>query len=577
MAERGKPVKSRHPSDAGQQIVRNACGLAGKGCPRKRMLACNGRDTGVMSGTKVSLLRIGVKWQENMKNRINEETQMTATLLAGASSTMPKDIWPTLEWPKLSKLVLRLQIRIAKAEREGKRGKVRALQRLLTCSFAAKCLAVKRVTSNTGSKTPGVDGEIWQTNHQKTQGIFGLKRHGYKPQPLRRIYIPKKTGIKELRPLSIPTMIDRAQQALYLLSIEPIVEEWADPNAYGFRLKRSTHDAREQCFHALCRSTSASWILEGDIKSCFCRIDHNYLLEKVPMDKTILRKFLKSGFMEKNQLYPTTAGTPQGGIISPALAVMALSGLEDKLRACTERQRKKEKINMIAYADDFVVTAASKELLEKKVMPILVQALAKVGLELSTTKTKITHIDDGFDFLGFNIRKYDGKLLTRPSKAGIKRFLKVIKEIIKNGVALPIEQMIHSLNNRLTGWVNYYRSSVSSKAFSMIDSVIFQSLMRWACKRHARKGKQWIVKKYFTSVGGDHWRFYCKTKDKWGKEKLLYLKNAADTKIRRHIKIKSAATPFNPLYKEYFEQRDSERIRRMIISNSTGLRVIQSY
>jgi RNA-directed DNA polymerase len=175
-------------------------------------------------------------------------------------------------------------------------------------------LAVKRVTGNTGSKTPGVDGEIWRTNHQKTQGIFRLKRHGYKPQPLRRIYIPKKTGIKELRPLSIPTMTDRAQQALCLLSLEPIVEKWADPNAYGFRLKRSTHDAREQCFHTLCRSTSASWILEGDIKSCFCRIDHNYLLEKVPMDKTILCKFLKSGFMEKNQLYPTTAGTAQGSL-----------------------------------------------------------------------------------------------------------------------------------------------------------------------------------------------------------------------------------------------------------------------
>ena len=505
---------------------------------------------------------------------------MTATSLTGASPTMPKDIWSTLAWPKLNKLVLRLQMRIAKAEREGKRGKVRALQRLLTCSFAAKSLAVKRVTSNTGSKTPGVDGEIWRTNHQKTQGIFSLKRHGYNPQPLRRIYIPKKTGSTELRPLSIPTMIDRAQQALYLLSLEPIVEEWADPNAYGFRLKRSAHDAIEQCFLALCRSKSASWILEGDIKSCFCRIDHNYLLEKVPMDKAILRKFLKSGFMEKNQLHPTTAGTPQGGIISPALAVMALSGLEDKLLARTEYRRNREKINMIAYADDFIITAASKELLEKKVMPILVQALAKVGLELSIAKTKITHIDDGFDFLGFNIRKYKGKLLIKPSKAGIKRFIKVIKETIKNGTAQPVEYMIHNLNNRITGWVNYYRSSVASKVFSMIDNVIFLNLMRWACKRHARKGKQWIVRKYFTSVGGDHWRFYCKTKDKCGKDKLLYLKNAANTKIRRHIKVKSAATPFNPLYKDYFEQRDNERARRLTISNSAdfaGLKMIQSY
>ena len=504
---------------------------------------------------------------------------MAATKLTGASSAMLNDIWPTLEWSKLNKHVLRLQMRIAKAERIGKRGKVRALQRLLTCSFAAKCLAVRRVTSNSGSKTPGVDGEIWRTNRQKTQGIFGLKRHGYKPQPLRRIYIPKKSGPKDFRPLSIPVMMDRAQQALHLLSLEPLVEEWADPNAYGFRLKRSAHDAREQCFNALGKARSATWILEGDIKSCFCRIDHEYLLKEIPMDKVILRKFLKSGFMEKNQFYPTTTGTPQGGPISPALAVMALSGLEGKVRSATRYQQGKEKFNMISYADDFIVTAASKELLEEKVMPLLVEALAKVGLELSIAKTKITHIDDGFDFLGFSVRKYkNGKLLIKPSKEGIKRFLKAVKEIIKKGVAWTTEQLIHTLNNRLTGWTNYYRSSVSSKVFSLIDHEIFQALMRWAFKRHARKGKRWIVNKYFTTFKGDHWRFHCRIKDKVGKTKPLYLKNASDTKIRRHVKIKSAATPFNPLYKEYFEQREQERIRRKTISNlscSVGLKIIQ--
>jgi len=195
---------------------------------------------------------------------------MTAKLLStGASlARFPKD-WSSYSWPGFQKHVLRLQVRIAKAEREGKRGKVRALQRLLTCSFSAKCLAVKRVTSSSGSKTPGVDGMVWRTDYQKTQAIFDLKRNGYTPKPLRRIYIPKKSGSKELRPLSIPCMIDRAQQALHLLSIEPLVEEWADPNAYGFRLKRSTQDAREQCFTALCKRTSATLILEGDIRKCF--------------------------------------------------------------------------------------------------------------------------------------------------------------------------------------------------------------------------------------------------------------------------------------------------------------------
>ena len=299
------------------------------------------------------------------------------------------------------------------------------------------------------------------------------------------------------------------------------------------------------------------------------------------MDKVILRKFLKSGVMDKNQLQPTEEGAPQGGCLSASLAVLALSGLEGIVRSSNRRQQYKEKINMISFADDFVVTASSKELLEEKVMPQLVQALAKVGLELSTSKTKITHINDGFDFLGFNVRKYkNGKLLIKPSKAGIKRFLKAIREIIKKGIAWTTEQLIYTLNNRITGWSNYYRTSVSSKVFAAIDHEIFAILLRWGYKRHARKGKRWIVKHYFTTIGGDHWRFYCKTKDKTGKQKLLYLKNASDAKIRRHVKIKSAATPFNPLYKNYFEQREKDRVLRKAISNlshTAGLRVIQSY
>ena len=297
------------------------------------------------------------------------------------------------------------------------------------------------------------------------------------------------------------------------------------------------------------------------------------------MDKVILRKFLKCGFMEKNQLHPTTAGTPQGGVCSPALAVMALSGLEKLIRSTKDRQQKQEKIHMIAYADDFIVTASSKELLVEKVMPTLVKALAKVGLELSPTKTKITHINDGFDFLGFHVRKYkNGKLLIKPAKANITRFLKEIRSTIKKGVALPTDVLIYTLNSRLTGWVNYYRTSVSSDVFNKVDHEIFQALMRWACKRHARKGRKWIVKKYFTRRGGDNWRFHCVVKDKKGEPKTLFLKNAMDTKIRRHVKIRSEATPFNPLYKNYFKQREIDRERSKNISNyesSAGLRIIQ--
>jgi len=420
---------------------------------------------------------------------------MTAIISTGAPSAAHNDMWSALCWPKIKSGVFRLQMRIAKAEREGRKGKVKVLQRILTSSFYTKCLAVKRVTSSTGAKTPGVDGVIWKTNLQKTKAIFDLKRRGYSPQPLRRIYIPKKSG--KLRPLSIPTLKDRAMQAVWLAALCPIAEEWADPNAYGFRLKRSTHDAIEQCFKALAKIKSSSWILEGDIKSCFDRISHDWLLQNIPMDKTILRKFLKAGFMENGRFNSTDEGTPQGGLVSPTLAVMALSGLEPLTVSQKERQRRKDKINMIAYADDFIVTANSKELIEEKVLPTLAAALGKVGLELSPEKTKITHIEKGFDFLGFNVRKYvNGKLLIKPSKDSITGFLEDIKDVIKKSGALPTDKLIHSLNAKITGWTNYYRNAVASKTFSKIDSEIFQALKRWGFKRHARKGKRWIINQY---------------------------------------------------------------------------------
>lgn len=439
---------------------------------------------------------------------------MTATQSTGALSAKADTSWSTLNWDQIKASVFRLQVRIAKAKREGRKGKVKALQRLLTSSFYAKCLAIKRVTSNTGAKTPGIDGVIWGTDLQKKKALSGLKRRGYNPLPLRRIYILKKSG--KQRPLSIPTMRDRAMQALHLLALEPIMEEGADPNAYGFRLKRSAHDAIEQCFKALGKGKSATWILEGDIKDCFCQISHDWLLKNIPMDRFILRKFLKADFMEKGRLTPTEKGTPQGSLISPALTVMALSGLERRLVSPSQKQRDKEKINMIAFADDFIVTANSQDLLEQKVKPILEEALGKVGLQLSQEKTKKTSIDKGFDFLGFHIRKYNGKLLIKPSKDNIKRFQKEIRTLIKKGVAWPTDKLIHALNKKVTGWTNYYRTVVSSKVFSSIDNQIFLALKRWGLKRHARKGKRWIINHYFTRYKGDNWRFYCMVSDKKG-------------------------------------------------------------
>ncbi len=247
--------------------------------------------------------------------------------------------WHSIDWAKCHGNVRKLQARIVKATKEGRWGKVKALQRLLTTSFSGKALAVKRVTGNKGRNTPGVDGEIWSTPDAKSKGMLSLRRRGYRPAPLRRIYIPKANGKR--RPLGIPTFRDRAMQALYLLALDPVAETAADPNSYGFRPGRSTADAIEQCFKALARKDRAQWILEGDIRGCFDNISHDWLVANIPMDKAILRKWLKAGYMEGEALFVTGEGTPQGGIISPVLANMALDGLEPLLAKRFPRETKR--------------------------------------------------------------------------------------------------------------------------------------------------------------------------------------------------------------------------------------------
>ena len=274
--------------------------------------------------------------------------------------------WHQINWSAAHSVVGRLQARIAKAARLGDWRNVRRLQKLLSRSTSAKAVAVKRVTENRGRKTPGVDGETWSTPDEKWSAVIDLRVDGYQPKPLRRVHIPKANGGQ--RPLGIPTMKDRAMQALFLQSLEPVAETTADPNSYGFRPMRSTADAIVQCRNALGRGHSPQWVLDADIKGCFDNIDHDWLAKHIPLDKDVLRRWLKAGVVEKGRLFPTDAGTPQGGIISPALANMTLDGLERILKDGLPRRAK---VNFVRYADDFVVTGASKELLESKVKPMI--------------------------------------------------------------------------------------------------------------------------------------------------------------------------------------------------------------
>jgi RNA-directed DNA polymerase len=499
----------------------------------------------------------GLSSQENLENRQHEEKQMTTTasLSIGASSAALR--WDAIDWQAIEKQVRRLQMRIAKATRERRWGKVKALQWLLTHSLSAKLLAVKRVVQNRGKYTAGVDGIIWITSRQKLHAARSLQRRGYQPQPLRRIYISKKHGKKE-RPLSIPTQTDRAMQALYLLALEPAAEIQADRNAYGFRPKRSAADAIEQCFNVLSRKRSAQWILEGDIKACFDRISHPWLTANIPMDKTILRKWLAAGYMEKGTLYPTEVGTPQGGIASPTLANMALDGLE---QAAKNAAPKNQKVHVVRYADDFIITGASREILEEIIKPAVETFLRVRGLELSAEKTKITRIDNGFDFLGFNLRKYSGKLLIKPAKSSVKTFIAGIRKVIKSNRAAKTENLIWQLNPKIRGWANYYRHVVAKKAFAYVDHQIFLTVLSWTHRRHPNKSAHWKRQRYFRNRAGRDWVFFALTHDKQGEARYLDLFQAVSVPITRHVKIRADATPYDPAFTDYFVNR--QRLRRI--------------
>ena len=263
--------------------------------------------------------------------------------------------WSSIDWKEAHRQVRRLQMRIAKAVKENRWNKVKTLQYLVTHSFYAKLWAVKRVTSNKGKNTPGVDGVVWKGARAKWRAACSLRRRGYKPQPLRRTHIPKKNGKK--RPLSIPTMHDRAMQALYKLALAPVSETTADGNSYGFREGRSCADAVQAAFNALSKPNSAAWVLEADITGCYDNISKEWMLNNIPMDKAVLRKWLDAGYVENGITYPTRKGVPQGGIISPTLANMTLDGLEEAVRRAVPRR---SRVNFIRYADDFIITGKSK-------------------------------------------------------------------------------------------------------------------------------------------------------------------------------------------------------------------------
>lgn len=458
--------------------------------------------------------------------------------------------WKGIDWKQAEENVNRLQIRIVKATLEQKWRLVKRLQYLVTHSFYAKALAVRRVSTNKGKKTPGIDGVVWSTDREKIEAVMRLNPQTYHASALKRVYI-EKFGKKEKRPLGIPTMKDRSMQALQLLALEPVAETTADRISFGFRKYRSPEDAREYAFSVLSRKDSAQWILEGDIKSCFDKISHQWIADNIPTDKRILKEFLKCGYVEKGRLYPTEEGSPQGGVISPTYANMVLDGLEPMIlgvywankKGTVSVKNNRNKVHVVRFADDFIVTAANKKALEE-IREMISDFLVPRGLKLSEEKTLITHIDDGFDFLGWNFRKYKGKLIIKPSRKSVEKVTKAISCIIKDNHTAPQEMLIRKLNEVTKGWADYHHSACAKSTYGKLDHRIWEMLWKWAKRRHPNKGKHWIKERYWKTHKGRKWSFMTE-------KNILFL--MSDMPIVRKGQIAMNKNPF--LEKAYYEER----------------------
>ncbi|MGH8290937.1 MAG: reverse transcriptase domain-containing protein [Steroidobacteraceae bacterium] len=370
-------------------------------------------------------------------------------------------------------------------------------------------------------------------------------------------------GSDKMRFLGIPAMIIRAQQALHLQGLEPVAETRADPHPYGFRRSRGTQDAIARVFNLLAQKDSAPWIFEGDIKGCFDNFGHGWLEDHVPMNKKVLSDWLKAGYVESGKLFPTEAGTPQGGIASPTIANIALDGLEAVLAerfGRTQSSITRFRVRLVRYADDFIITGSSKELLEKEVKPCVEAFLAERGLQLSQEKTTITHISGGFNFLGQNVREYGGKLLIKPSAKNVKAFLDSVRETIRVNRSVKQETLIDLLNPKIRGWANYHRHVVATRTYSAVDAHIWRALWRWARRRHPKKPSEWVRKKYFRTLDHRYWVFATQTRLYNGEPRLLALISASDTRIVRHVRVKSDANPFDPAWDSYFAQRKGTRM-----------------
>jgi RNA-directed DNA polymerase len=468
--------------------------------------------------------------------------------------------WDQINWQQVDTNVRRLQERIYRATERQEWQKVRSLQKLLTRATSNKLLAIRRVTQeNRGKHTPGVDGWVYDTPEARTAlSQENMSFKDYRPQPVKRVYIPKANG--KQRPLGIPTVKDRVMQAIVKAAIEPEWEARFEANSYGFRPGRSCMDAITQIHTALNQEGSSEWILDADISGCFDNIAHDPLLAKIPVLDNIIRRWLKTGVVELGHYTDTETGTPQGGPISPLLANIALDGME-RLFGCetpegrlippAKRKGKDKGISLIRFADDFVVIAPSREILEEYVSPRLSQFLFERGLKLNEAKTHIVHREEGFNFLGFSIRRFKNILLTRPQKEKVQQHLRQIKEILDTHKQAKVEYVIKTLNPIIRGWANYYRHSAATDTYNYIAHRHWQMVWQWAKRRHPNKPSKWVRQHYFSQDG--YWTL---------KTKTATLLRPPNTPITRYVKVSGRNSPYDPTLRAYWAERAKRAVGR---------------